>query len=122
MRITAEQLKKMVQEAVKSKLQEQGYGLVSELSSLDKEVLPGSGNMADLAKKVDDFLMKTAEEAKELVSEMEEEMKVDVLGGDNPSLAPRIGERNRMLADRAGVLKKLASSAVSCWELLRRNG
>lgn len=114
MKITAEKLKQMVQEAVKSKLQ--------ELSSINKEVLPGSGNMADLAKKVDDFLMKTAEEAKELVSEMEEEMKVDVLGGENPSMAPRIGERNRMLANRAGILKKIAANCVSAFEHLRREG
>lgn len=114
MKITKEQLETMVKEAVQVKLQ--------ELSSLDKEVLPGSGDMAKIAKDVDDFLMKMAEEAKELVVKIEEEMKVDSLGGDNPSLAPRVGERNRMLQTRAGVLKKLAGVCVSAFEHLRREG
>jgi len=112
MKVTKTQLKNMVKEA-----------LLAEASSLQNDVLPGSGNMAKISKEVDDFLMKFAEEAKELTEKIGEELKVDMLGGiSNPSLAPRIGERNRMLMARAGVLKKLMSNAISAYELIRREG
>jgi hypothetical protein len=126
MRITHKELEALVKEAVKAKLadlsRKEKAALAEAASSLAKDILPGSGELHKLSKKVDDFLMSTAEKAQELSAELEDEMKVDMLGGTNPSLAPRIGERNRMLAVRAGVLKKLASNCVSIFEFIRREG
>lgn len=111
-KISKSELKKMIQEA-----------LVKEASSLQKDVLPGSGELPKLAKEVDDLLLKFAEDARELMKKMEEEMKVDMLGGEGkPGMAPRVGERNRMLQVRAGMLKKLSAAAISAFEALRREG
>lgn len=131
MKISETNLKKLVREAIKSKLErldasknwKETSPLTEAPSSLEKDVLPGSMDMSEIAQKVDDFLMETAEKAKELCEDLEEEMKVDMLGGvGNPSMAPRVGERNRMLSARIGVLKKLASNCVSIFEFLRREG
>ena len=124
MKITQEELKTMIREAIASRMTEQGNRkpTVTEASSIAKDVLPGSGDMAKFAKQVDEFLQETAEKAKELCEKMEDEMKTDVLGGENPSLAPRVGERNRMLSTRIGVLKKLAANCTSIFEFIRREG
>lgn len=109
MKLTKTQLKKLVKEAV--------------ASSLQKDVMPGSGNLSKLAEDVDKFLMETAERAKEIAAKLEEEIKIDMLGGPGtPSMAPRVGERNRMLEIRAGVLKRVSSNMTALWELLRREG
>lgn len=54
---------------------------------------------------------------------MVEEMKVDMLGGTAaPQMSPRIGERNRMLTVRAGMLRKLAANCTAAIEGCRREG
>lgn len=111
-KISKTQLRKMIQEA-----------LVKEASSLQKDVLPGSGEMGKITQKVDDFILEFAEKARELMKEIEQELKVDMLGGEGkPGMAPRVGERNRMLMARVGILKKLSAAAVSAFEALRREG
>lgn len=122
MKITQEQLKAMIKEAIAKKLEATKSTVTEAASSLQKDVLPGSGDMAKIAKEVDEFLEETAEKAKELCEKMEEEMKTDMLGGENPSMAPRVGERNRMLSTRIGVLKKLAANCNSIFEFIRREG
>lgn len=119
MKISKDTLRALVKEAVKQKLARLDEASVT----LEKDVLPGSMGMDKIAEEVDDFLIETSKKAKELCEKMEEEMKVDMLGGvGNPSMAPRVGERNRMLSARIGVLKKLASNCVSIIEFLRREG
>lgn len=114
--ITKEDLRNMVKEALKTKLNETN-------SKLQKDVLPGSDNMGKFAEDVDNFLMKTSDEAKELAYKLEEEMKVDMLGGEGkPGMAPRVGERNRMLANRVGALRRLGANCIALWEYLRREG
>lgn len=120
MKITHEELKTMIREAVKAKLGQKK--LQEKASSVEKEILPGSADIGSLVQEIDDFLMETADKAKSLCEKMEEEMKTDILGGTNPSLAPRIGERNRMLSTRIGVLKKLAGNCISIFEFIRREG
>jgi len=110
-----EDLKKMIREAVKAKLQ--------ELSSFNKEELPGSGDMPALMKEFDDLLLQFSKDALELHAKMVEEMKVDMLGGvAAPQMSPRIGERNRMLTVRAGMLRKLAANCTAAIEACRREG
>lgn len=110
-----EDLKKMIREAVKTKLQ--------ELSSFNKEELPGSGDMPALMKEFDDLLLQFSKDALELHAKMVEEMKVDMLGGiAAPQMSPRIGERNRMLTVRAGMLRKLAANCTAAIESCRREG
>jgi len=124
MKISKDELTKLIKEAIANRLAPSSEAPIKEAvaSSIEKEILPGSGKLADLAGEVDKFLMDTAEKARDLCTKMEEEMKVDVLGGDNPSLAPRVGERNRMLSTRIGTLKKLAANCVSIFEFIRREG
>jgi hypothetical protein len=100
-----------------------GDMFLNELSSLNKEILPGSGDISKQMKDFDELLQKFAKEALELHKKMEEEMKVDMLGGQaSPQMAPRIGERNRMLMVRAGILRKLAAAATSAVLAARAEG
>lgn len=115
MRVKEEELKKMIREAVKTKLQ--------ELSSFNKEELPGSGDLPALMKEFDDLLLQFSKDALDLHTKMVEEMKVDMLGGTAaPQMSPRIGERNRMLTVRAGMLRKLAANCTAAIEACRREG
>lgn len=115
MNIKESDLKKIIREAVKAKLQ--------ELSSFNKEELPGSGDMPALMKEFDDLLLQFSKDALELHAKMVEEMKVDMLGGvAAPQMSPRIGERNRMLTVRAGLLRKLAANCTAAIEACRREG
>lgn len=115
MNVKESELKKMIREAVKAKLQ--------ELSSFNKEELPASGDMPALMKEFDDLLVQFSKDALELHAKMVEEMKVDMLGGTAaPQMSPRIGERNRMLTVRAGMLRKLAANCTSAIEAVRREG
>lgn len=115
MKVKESELKKMIREAVKEKLH--------ELSSYNKEELPGSGDMPALMKEFDDLLLQFSKDALELHAKMVEEMKVDMLGGvAAPQMSPRIGERNRMLTVRAGLLRKLAANCTAAIEACRREG
>lgn len=96
---------------------------LNELSSLNKEMLPGSGNISKQMKEFDELLQEFAEKALELHEEFTDEMTVDILGGQaSPQMSPRIGERNRMLMVRAGILRKLAAACTSGIEAARREG
>ena len=115
MKITEKQLQNIIREAVKAKLQ--------ELSSFNKEELPASGDMPALMKEFDDLLLDFSKKALDLHAKMVEEMKVDMLGGTAaPQMSPRIGERNRMLTVRAGLLRKLAANCTAAIEACRREG
>jgi hypothetical protein len=112
MKITEKQLKEVIREAV-----------LQELSSFNKEELPGSGDMPALMKEFDDLLLQFSKDALDLHAKMVEEMKVDMLGGTAaPQMSPRIGERNRMLTVRAGMLRKLAANCTAAIESCRREG
>lgn len=94
---------------------------LNELSSLNKEMLPGSGDISKQMKDFDELLLAFSKDALDLHKKMEEELKVDMLGGQSsPQMAPRIGERNRMLMVRAGILRKLAAACTSGIEAARR--
>jgi len=115
MRVKEGDLKKMIREAVKAKLQ--------ELSSFNKEELPASGDMPAIMEEYDDLLLDFSKKALELHAKIVEEMKVDMLGGiAAPQMSPRIGERNRMLTVRAGMLRKLAANCTAAIEAVRREG
>lgn len=100
-----------------------GDVFLNELSSFNKEVLPGSGDISKQMKEFDDLLLAFSKNALELHKEFTEELKVDMLGGQaSPQMAPRIGERNRMLMIRAGILRKLAAACTQALENVRREG
>jgi len=100
-----------------------GDVFLNELSTFNKDELPGSGDISKQMKDFDDLLQKFTKEALELHKKFEEEMKVDPAGGQtSPQMAPRIAERNRMLMVRCGVLRKMASAAVQACEIVRREG
>lgn len=115
MKVKQDELKKMIQEAVKAKLQ--------ELSTFNKEELPGSGDMPSLMEDFDELLLDFSKKALDLHAKMVDEMKVDMLGGvASPQMSPRIGERNRMLTVRAGLLRKMAANCTAALEAVRREG
>ena len=100
-----------------------GDVFLNELSTFNKDELPGSGDISKQMKDFDDLLQKFSKDALELHKKFEEEMKVDPAGGQtSPQMAPRIGERNRMLMVRAGVLRKLASACTSALSAVRAEG
>lgn len=115
MRVKEADLKKMIREAVKAKLQ--------ELSSFNKEELPASGDMPAIMEEYDELLLDFSKKALELHAKIVEELNVDMLGGTAaPQMSPRIGERNRMLTVRAGMLRKLAANCTAAIEAVRREG
>jgi len=98
-----------------------GDVFLNELSTFNKEELPGSGDISKQMKDFDDLLQKFTKEALELHKKFEEEMKVDMTAKTVIS-GPRIAERNRMLMVRAGVLRKLAAACTGALEAVRREG
>lgn len=77
------------------------------------DLLPGAGPELDkYADKVDKFLKETAAKANELAEEADEIMKADILSH------PRVGERNRVLLVRAGVMRRLRQNLVNMLEHL----
>jgi len=94
---------------------------LNELSSLNKEVLPGSGDITKQMKQFDDLLQKFTKEALELHKEFTDELKVDMTAMAAIS-SPRIAERNRMLMVRAGILRKLAAACTSAVLAARAEG
>jgi len=100
-----------------------GDVFLNELSTFNKDELPGSGDISKQMKDFDDLLQKFTKEALELHEKFTEALKVDPAGGQtSPQMSPRIGERNRMLMVRAGVLRKLASAATSALSAVRAEG
>ena len=102
MKVTKSEIKAMIQEVLKAKLQE--AGIVDDL-------IPGSdGKLSAYMTKVTKFLDSTIEDAEKLALEGEEIMKVNVTQDNS------VGERNRLLLLAIGFLRKvrftLASNAL----------
>ena len=80
-----------------------------------KELLPSSDKeLVDFAKDVDKFLIKIIEDAEALRTEGAELMSKDILG------SAKVGERNRFVLARVGLLQKLRSIVVQAHENLKR--
>lgn len=93
-KLTTNQFKNIVRESVIAYLSEE---------SISKELLPGSdGKLSSYTAKVNKFLEKISEEAEELALEGEELMKADYTQ-KNPS----VGERNRLILNCVGLVRKL---------------
>lgn len=100
-----------------------GDVFLNELSTFNKDTLPGDGDISKQMKEFDDLLQEFSKDALALHEEFTEALKVDPMGGQaSPQMSPRIGERNRMLMVRAGVLRKLASACSQAIENVRREG
>jgi hypothetical protein len=110
MKISVDNLKEMIREAVKGKLNE-------DLSLQYSDLLPGvGGELQEYVLEVDNFLKETAKKANELALKADEMMRADILNH------PKVGERNRILLVRSGALRKLRINAVTILEALRREG
>ena len=111
MKISKEQLKQLVTEAIKAELQEQAIEY--------KDVIPGAdGEFYKYAQKVDKFLNDTIEEAAKLHEEGQELVQLDILGGHDSSV--KAAERNRYITERVGLMHKLKGILVGAYENLRR--
>lgn len=111
MKISAKDLKAMISESVKKKLDEQVIQY--------KDILPGAPDeFYKYAEKVEKFLLDTAEKAEKLRAEGKEIMRPD-LGGYKDSSA-KIGERNRYLNKYVASLHKIKGSAIQLLESIIR--
>ena len=106
MKITKEQLTKMVKEAVTKHLNEK-FDYTNDLVPDD---------VAEYSKKVDALLKKTIEEARKLHDEGEEMMRANILS------SYEVQERNRFLLYHVGFLNNLVASLVARLEDKYRHG
>lgn len=105
MKVSTKQLQEMVRTAVKTKLQ--------ELKRDD--VVPGdAGKLGKYAEDVDKFLMESIEKIDELVEEAEEMMRMNLLS------QPQVGDRNRSLMSRVGILRALKQRMIDMLEATHR--
>lgn len=109
MKITKEELNKIIKEAVQKKLKE---------ASLDyTDLLPGvDGGLQEYVEEVEVFLLETANRAEELYRKADEMMRADILNH------PKIGEKNRVLLSHAGVLRTLHGNITTIFRFLRQQG
>jgi len=96
MKITKRQIKDMVKEAVRKKL--------NEKFDFSNDLVPD--DISKYAKKVDDFLRDTIDKARDLKDEGEEMMRANILS------SYEVQERNRFLLYRIGFLSNLASNLI----------
>lgn len=97
MKVTKEQIKEMVREAIRERLNED-FNYTNDLVPDD---------VKGYAKKVDDFLSETIEEARKLHDEGEEMMRANILS------SYEVQERNRFLLYRVGFLNNLIAGLLS---------
>lgn len=117
MKLTESVLKGMIRKVIQKKLSEQNQNLQEQLEYSD--IVPGGdGDMADYAKRVDQFLEETVEKAQELHDEAEEIMQANILGPD----AHEVQNRNEFLKYRAGYLSSLISNLLHQLETQKRYG
>lgn len=105
-KLTAQELKQIVSSVIA-----EGKDASDEIKSL----LPADdGELVKYAKKVDKLLGKLIEDAEALRVEGAELMAKDILG------SAKVGERNRFILARVGLLQKLRSIVVQAHENLKR--
>lgn len=106
MKVTKKQLKEMVKEAVKNRLNEK-FDFTNDLVPDD---------VAGYSKKVDEFLKDTIKKARDLHDEGEEMMRANLL------TSWEVQERNRFLLYHVGFLSNLVASLLSRLEDKYRQG
>jgi len=74
---------------------------------LSKLVNPGHGELDKYLTKVDSLLSETIEGCDELIKEGEEIMEEDILR------LPQVGERNRLILEMIGILRKLKNDLAT---------
>lgn len=103
MKIKKTQLQEMVNGLVRKKLQE-----LADPPGKD-------GELGKFAEKCDKFLDESIDEINDLVKEAEDMMKENLLNH------PTVGERNRALMARVGILKNLKAKMLEMLEATHRN-
>lgn len=106
-KLNKEQLLTMVKETIKEQL---------EL----RDLVPGGkgSELATYASKVDDFIKETVEKMEALHKEGTDIIQIDILGGRDSSA--KVGERNRFILTRLGLLDKMKKNLVAAYEFLRK--
>lgn len=102
----------------KAELQEMVKGLVKKklVELADRDSVPGKdGDLGKFAEECDKFLSKSIDEINDLVDEAEKMMRENLLNH------PTIGERNRALMARVGILKNLKAKMLEMLEATHRN-
>lgn len=105
MKIKKTDLQEMVKTVVNKKLHE----------LMDRDSVPGKdGELGKYAEKFDKFLDDSIEEINDLVVEAEKMMRENLLNH------PTVGERNRALMSRVGILKNLKAKLLEMLEATHR--
>jgi hypothetical protein len=105
-KINKEQLLSIVKNTIKEQL---------EL----RDLLPGGDGkeLEEYVSKVDNFIKETVEKMQELHDEGQDIIQTDILGGRDSSA--KVGERNRLIMARVGILDKMKKQLVAAYEYLR---
>lgn len=114
----SEKRNKKIMKIKKTKLQEMVTGLVKKkLQELaDHESIPGAdGKLGKFAEKCDKFLNSGIDDINDLVKEAEDMMRENLLNH------PTVGERNRALMARVGILKSLKAKMLEMLEATHRH-
>ncbi len=106
MKVTKEQLKKMIKEVVSTKLNEK-FDFTNDLVPDD---------VAGYSDKVNQFMKKTIEEARKLHNEGEEMMRANILS------SYEVQERNRFILYHVGFLNNLVANLIHRLEDKYRQG
>ncbi len=113
MRISQEQLEKMIKEAIAKKLSP----LKEEARGEDSEVgtgVPDAKKVVALLKKFDDLIEDTIKKARELADEGEDLIQTNLLSH------PEVGTRNELLKNRVGMLRSMANNLATTFERVKR--
>jgi len=116
-KVTEGRKRKTIMKIKKAELQEMVKGLVQrKLTELaDRDSVPGKdGDLGKFAEECDKFLSKSIDEINDLVEEAEKMMRENLLNH------PTVGERNRALMARVGILKNLKAKMLEMLEATHR--
>jgi soluble cytochrome b562 len=106
MKVKKTELREMVRAIVRKKLTEVA----------DRDSVPGKdGELGKYAEKFDKFIEGTIDEIDDLIKSGEEMMRENLLNH------PTVGERNRALMSRVGILKGLKAKLIETLEATHRN-
>lgn len=108
MKITENDLRKLVNEAVKKKLQE------ASDTAEPGTVVPSAKSVVAFSKKFDDLVTKMIEDVRTLADEGE------ALIESNLTNHPEVGTRNELLIGKIGILRAIANSLATTFERVRR--
>lgn len=109
MKVSEEQLKKLIHEAVAKKL-----AVLKEESGEEGTLVPSAKNVVAFSKKFDDLMTEMIEKTKALADEGEGLIDTNLMNH------PEVGTRNELIIGKVGMLRAIANSLATTFERVRR--